>query len=503
MANKLIELNNPEDDGYKVTKRAKIDDNTVSPRQLMPIYLISFDSFKTFGSIPRNPECIDLCIDSTRIDYDNSLIIFISHCWLRGRDVKPHPDNEENSKYQLILAAVNKIKKGFAPRMKHAYLWTDFSCINQNSNPAAELKQLDAIVKLCDVVLTVIHDEHHDKWELITSEESNLKDYKATAWQFGDHAYLNRSWCRVEMFYSCHVPTTNDKLRIQKFIAGLNLAASKGRRPHLLYGTKEYETYRQPITLPPLQHSFLDIYHPLKGKLSVSSDRDKIVELMSELEQYIVPLAVGYVGETLNNDGVTKHGNGHEIMANGNSYKGQYVNNKKHGFGRFEWSSGRYYEGNFIADERSGFGQYFYMNGNIYSGNFANDKRNGHGKCSFLVDGYTYEGNWVNSKKDGQGINVYSNESPVNNDVINQTSKYVGSFKKDLLDGPGEYTIYSSDNQIDENIVTTFKGIFNQNIHGKCTFYDPTTKVTYTGRFDMCVSKWIEEEEEVEEENKL
>ncbi len=476
------------------TKRAKLDD-VDTPRQLMPIYLISFDSFQYWGSFPRNPECVELCIDSNRIDYDNSLIIFISHCWLRGRDVRPHPDNEENSKYKLIVSAVNKIWKAFAPTMKHLYLWIDFSCINQDSNPAAELKQLDAIVQLSDIVLTVIHDENHDKWELVTSEESNLKDYKAPAWQHGDHAYLNRSWCRIEMFYSCHVPTIANKSRAQKFVAGLKLAASKGRRPHLLYGTKEYETYRQPITLPPLQYSFLDIYHPLKGNLSVPSDRDKIAQLMSELEQYVVPLQVGYVGETLNNDGVTKHGNGYETMPNGNTYKGQYLNNKKHGFGRFEWSSGRFYEGEFSDDVRSGFGQYFYMNGNVYSGNFLNDKRNGHGKCSYLVDCCIYEGNWVNSKRDGQGTIVYSNESPLNRDVINQTSKYVGNFNKDLMDGPGEYTIYSSESRVDGSIVAVFKGIFHQNIHGKCTFFDPNTEKTCTGSLDICVSKWIEDTE--------
>jgi hypothetical protein len=67
-----------------------------------------------------------------------------------------------------------------------------------------------------------------------------LVDYKAAAWRVGPHAYLSRSWCRMEMFYAANIPLREDnETRMCKFEKGLKHAATHGRRPHLLYGTRE------------------------------------------------------------------------------------------------------------------------------------------------------------------------------------------------------------------------------------------------------------------------
>lgn len=48
------------------------------------IRLINFEDFKALSSFPRFPEQEALCVSLDAIDRDNSYIIFISHCWLRG-----------------------------------------------------------------------------------------------------------------------------------------------------------------------------------------------------------------------------------------------------------------------------------------------------------------------------------------------------------------------------------------------------------------------------------
>ena len=80
------------------------------------------------------------------------------------------------------------------------------------------------------------------------------------------------------------------------FTAGLKLAAEAKRRPHYLYGTKEMKDKRAPICLPPLQNSYYEDYHPLKGSLSVQADSEKISELCDQLKGYMKAVESGYDG---------------------------------------------------------------------------------------------------------------------------------------------------------------------------------------------------------------
>jgi hypothetical protein len=55
------------------------------------------------------------------------LLIFISHGWLtgfagaEGWDGRPHPDNAEGGKYELIVEGVEKMLKALAPGMKNCF----------------------------------------------------------------------------------------------------------------------------------------------------------------------------------------------------------------------------------------------------------------------------------------------------------------------------------------------------------------------------------------------
>ncbi len=70
------------------------------------------------------------------------------------------------------------------------------------------------------------------------------------------------------MFYAANIPVqqnTNGIKRHTLFQAGLAFHCEHNRRPHILYGTKDSIIYKAPRILPPLQNSYYDKYHPLKG----------------------------------------------------------------------------------------------------------------------------------------------------------------------------------------------------------------------------------------------
>jgi hypothetical protein len=67
-------------------------------------------------------------------------------------------------------------------------------------------------------------------------------------------------------------------------------------RPHLLLYSEYEKTFGlAPTTLPPLQHSYFDQLDPRKGNLMVASDRNKIENLLVQLEPFMKTVSVGYV----------------------------------------------------------------------------------------------------------------------------------------------------------------------------------------------------------------
>lgn len=65
-------------------------------------------------------------------------------------------------------------------------------------------------------------------------------------------------------------------------------------------------------------------------------------------------------------------------------------------------NSGESYVGEWKDDKMNGFGLYVYTNGDVYEGQFLNGLQNGHGKYSF-TDGSRYEGDWKEHKMHGTG----------------------------------------------------------------------------------------------------
>jgi hypothetical protein len=171
------------------------------------------------------------------------------------------------------------------------------------------------------------------------------------------------------MLYAANVPVIkNSDDRLKKFKNALAFAASQQRRPHFLYGSKELHESRQPICLPPLQHSYLEKYNPIDGDLSFEDDRTKIHMLLTELQPDIEAkkLVVGYVGPV---DSTGRpHGQGKEVLSNGASYEGDFVHGLKSGNGKYTHVNGATYEGMYMDGLKHGKGKYTYTSGASYDG---------------------------------------------------------------------------------------------------------------------------------------
>jgi len=356
-----------------------------------------------------------------------------------GYDRRPHPDNKEGSKYVLIVDGIRKIKRDLAPGMDFCYVWLDYGCMDQDGDPYIKFKQLDKIVQACDCLFTPIHDPDWESWAFPNGLIKNIyEDYQAKLWNVGDFAYVNRAWCRVEMFYASNIPLLeNSASRVDNLRAGLKLHITNGVRPHMLYGDREVNRNIQPIILPPLQNSYYDRLDPKKGKLSVASDVVLIEQLIEELEPYKKIQKEGYEGEY--RDGL-KHGRGVFRYANGDVYEGEFKDGRLNGRGVMNYASGSVYDGQYDDDKRNGFGVYTFANGNVYEGEWKGNKKHGRGTMRY-ANGDVFEGAFMDNNRNGSGVFRYANGDVYEGEYSDNFRHGRGIFKYangDVYDGQWE-----------------------------------------------------------------
>jgi hypothetical protein len=419
------------------------------------IRFINFKDFQALGEFPRFPDNRELTRILGTFDRETSLIIFVSHCWLRGWsgaegwDGRPHPDTATGDKYKLCVEGIRWIWAYLASEMKECYIWCDYGCIDQNKDQAGELNQLKEIVEVCDCIFTPIYDKDHSKWDLTPTFAGLFEDYKSSAWIAKERGYLNRGWCRVEMFYASNIPLVEDsEERKRRMKAGLLIARTEEkRRPHLLYGSKEKAEHRPPIILPPLRSFYFEIYNPGNGSLTKLTDRDKITRLVTDLRPYMKKAETLYEGEMkdgrshgkgicVGTDGCVYtgmfedgefHGKGKIKFAGGSTYVGDWRVGRKHGYGKFEFDTGDIYEGAFVNDNRHGKGKFKNVCGDVFEGDYVNDKWHGIGIYRWVC-GDVYNGKFKDGKKDGKGKLDYADGSA-----------YEGYWKEDKKHGKGKF----------------------------------------------------------------
>lgn len=106
------------------------------------------------------------------------------------------------------------------------------------------------------------------------------------------------------------------------------------------------------------------------------------------------------------------------VMANGNTYEGQWVKGKdtREGQGKEIYKDGTIYVGQFKEDYKTGKGKLTFKSGYEYEGQFLNDCYHGYGKMKY-DDGRRYEGLYEFGQAHGQGILMFEDGA-----------KYVGEF---------------------------------------------------------------------------
>ena len=398
----------------------------------MSIRFIEFEKFKSQGKIPRCPNQLNLCTDIREVKKarENSLLVFVSHRWLRSQD--NHPDDPVDSKFQLIVEGLEKVKKSFCPDMQNMFVWLDYSSIDQDGNKMGELKLLDQIIQLCDIMFTPIVD---DLWESRTYDIGPgwLMTYPAPWWCDAQIGYRNRGWCRLEMYLAANEPLIpSDAMRLDRMQAGLRTFAEvKKVRAHILYGTRESKSRLPPILLPPFQNDLYEKLNPLAPTAFITKEDDRVYikELMGRNTRKVVQ--EGYEGDR--NSAGQMHGQGKYVYADGNVYDGAFVEDKKHGKGKYTYTSGATYEGDFAEDKKHGHGKYVYASGNVYEGEFIAEKKHGWGKVAY-ANKDSYEGEWKEDKRYGRGKLTYASG------VV-----YDGDFVADKKHGKGK-VIYASGN---------------------------------------------------------
>ena len=115
-------------------------------------------------------------------------------------------------------------------------------------------------------------------------------------------------------------------------------------------------------------------------------------------------------------------------------YKGEFSNGMKNGTGKFTWNNGDSYEGEWLDDKIHGKGILISIKDqSVYKGDFRDGKRHGKGFLRY-VNGQWYDGEWRDGKKSGYGKETFQNGD-----------KYDGYWEDGKLDGSGKYSWVEGD----------------------------------------------------------
>jgi hypothetical protein len=131
-------------------------------------------------------------------------------------------------------------------------------------------------------MVTPVHDPEWRKWSVrpdgtMTGIDDAFADYKAH--QFQD--YLDRGWCRLEMFFNAYMPFRTARAKL--FGGRLEqIMSEESRRPHLVFGTRELERREMPVILRALREDEIEAWKPENGSLHPDS-RPELQKHMKEL----------------------------------------------------------------------------------------------------------------------------------------------------------------------------------------------------------------------------
>ena len=113
-----------------------------------------------------------------------------------------------------------------------------------------------------------------------------------------------------------------------------------------------------------------------------------------------------YKGEFSND---LKNGKGKVIYKNtGESYEGEFKDDKLTGYGCYKWNNNHIYNGQFLNGNMNGIGYYTWPEGGYYKGNYINNIKEGKGEFMW-PDGRIFKGNFKEGKPNGKGTLIINN----------------------------------------------------------------------------------------------
>ena len=327
-------------------------------------------------------------MDLNSVDRELSIIIFVSHAWIRAHEKsedfnwRTNPDSVMNDKHKLVVEGAERAWKAYAPGMRDCWIWLDHGCLDQDgASTVDELSRqggLEKIIKACDCLLTPVIDPGWRNWSpKVPSNPEWWVDYQAPGW-LGlnvETAYLNRAWCTPEALYGANVALTeSSETRLENFVVGFRAAMEKGSRPHLLFGTRESQLGdgQPPHIMGPMPPDFFENRDLVKGLLTHPKDKPAIEKLVVGIP---IKKSEGYRGKR--NAYGRKHGRGKYVLPNGSRYEGYFENDLMHGKGKMLYSWGDVYEGEYQNDKFHGPGCYTWANGDSWEGTWEEGQQHG------------------------------------------------------------------------------------------------------------------------------
>ncbi|CAM9114779.1 unnamed protein product [Choristocarpus tenellus] len=387
-----------------------------------PMVVLPYPIFKAVGMILRSNEAKSMTVSyaSLRPCRDQSLVIFISHRWLQPCSQPPHPDRD-GEKHGLICSGVEKLLQ-MLPQGVQAYLWVDFSCIDQDDAKKRKrgIRSMPSYIERCDALLIPYtategqtpgslvngfsgHKSENGKGkEFIGMEGVPTPDedrYPSLA------QYSSRAWCRAELYMGSNVPVPPNGFY---YFDRVGMVYRGGDRPFFVYGPEQHEGGGPPAVLPRLDKAWFKKVNPVEAFLTQESDRREIFALLERV-QCTTPASPkpGYQGEKRL---WRRHGKGCMIFEDGRVYEGEWRDGKMCGNGVMEFSRGSRYEGEWKAGKKHGRGSMTYPDGARYDGMWFDGRRNGRGIYVY-ASGAVYNGEWENGKMSGEGYYTSANGS--------------------------------------------------------------------------------------------
>jgi len=161
----------------------------------------------------------------------------------------------------------------------------------------------------------------------------------------------------------------------------------------------------------------------------------------------------------------------------GESYEGNYKNDKKHGLGTYRWKSGNWYQGNFSNDNRDGYGEMYWVDGTVYKGEWKNGKESGYGKIMSNGETYaTFNGAKVDSDNEEQRLKNHlgtiTSNIPVKNRIQVEKNEFSEGPNNSIInynyssmenDSPDyEYSNYNSGGDLNSSLQRRYREILSK-----------------------------------------